>query len=543
MLYMPYKRKKYHHGDTHLKKQWRTKRRKRDLDEINEDMKVENAQKLLNQEVDLDKPGFAQFYCIHCARYFIDDHALKDHFKTKVHKRRLKALELEPYTIEESERAAGKGSFEPAKKRKIETQPIDELEKNVALRGIPLNVKSLKRMWDFQEGVRANRNQLEDKRFELAKAIKDLMSRGTDDVEVEKLKILAQKVKREIKVVTSSLWDLENKVMPKLLSLPNVLHTRTPLKTEKILHTYLDIPQGKQALSHVDIGNSLGILKVIGPLCYFLKNEGVKFELGLVQYLANYLRSKGFVQFSNPDFVKSLVVEGCGFDHEDPMMSFILKRDNSDDVDENNPNRLHLTGGASITPFCSYFAKHVLKDPLPVKLFASGRSYSPSALQINGSLVKSCQASAVQLFVALSNCPNVEDTMFDDLLADLINAYENLGYHFKVSYVPPSKMSSWECLRASFQMYSLFSQSYVEVGNLSMCSDFVSKRLLMYYQNPDKRVDFMRFVTGTVLSVPKVLACVLEDPINLHDGKLMLPLPAERKKRESVDLKRKRTKR
>lgn len=122
---MPYKRKKYHYGDTHLKKQWRTKRRKKDLDEINEDMKEENAQQLLNQEVDLDKPGYAQFYCLHCARYFIDDHALKDHFKTKVHKRRLKALELEPYSIEDSERAAGKGSFVPAKKRKVETQPQD----------------------------------------------------------------------------------------------------------------------------------------------------------------------------------------------------------------------------------------------------------------------------------------------------------------------------------------------------------------------------------------------------------------------------------
>ncbi|XP_046394190.1 zinc finger protein 593 homolog [Ischnura elegans] len=120
---MPYRRKKYHDGDTHLKKQWRTKRRRKDLDEIDEDMKPQNAEKLLNQVVDLDKPGGAQFYCLHCARYFIDDHALQDHFKTKVHKRRLKALELEPYSIEESERAAGKGNYEPIKRRRVETQP------------------------------------------------------------------------------------------------------------------------------------------------------------------------------------------------------------------------------------------------------------------------------------------------------------------------------------------------------------------------------------------------------------------------------------
>lgn len=61
-------------------------------------------------------------------RYFIDDHSMKDHFRTKVHKRRLKALELEPYSIAESERAAGHGSFIEAKRRKIETQPSKEPE-------------------------------------------------------------------------------------------------------------------------------------------------------------------------------------------------------------------------------------------------------------------------------------------------------------------------------------------------------------------------------------------------------------------------------
>ncbi|KAL0818384.1 hypothetical protein ABMA28_008857 [Loxostege sticticalis] len=119
---MTYKRKKYHHGDTHLKKRWRLRNRKKDLDQIDVDIKEENAEKLLNQEVDLDLPGSAQHYCIHCARYFIDDQALNEHFKTKVHKRRLKALELEPYSIEESERAAGLGNFKLPSKRKIETQ-------------------------------------------------------------------------------------------------------------------------------------------------------------------------------------------------------------------------------------------------------------------------------------------------------------------------------------------------------------------------------------------------------------------------------------
>lgn len=33
---------------------------------------------------------------------------------------------MEPYSIEESERAAGIGSYIPPKKRKMETQPMDD---------------------------------------------------------------------------------------------------------------------------------------------------------------------------------------------------------------------------------------------------------------------------------------------------------------------------------------------------------------------------------------------------------------------------------
>lgn len=93
--------------------------------QIDADLKPENSDKLLSQPVDFDKPGSAQHYCLHCARYFISDSALQDHFKTKVHKRRLKALELEPYSIEDSERAAGIGNWKTPTKRKIETQIIN----------------------------------------------------------------------------------------------------------------------------------------------------------------------------------------------------------------------------------------------------------------------------------------------------------------------------------------------------------------------------------------------------------------------------------
>ncbi|ETE58502.1 Zinc finger protein [Ophiophagus hannah] len=97
------------HKTHSLARQWKTKRRRRDLDQIHHDMLPENATKLLRQELDPDLPGNALHYCLHCA---------------------LKQLSEEPYTQEEAERAAGMGSYIPPKKIEVHTQPLDEMDES-----------------------------------------------------------------------------------------------------------------------------------------------------------------------------------------------------------------------------------------------------------------------------------------------------------------------------------------------------------------------------------------------------------------------------
>merc|ERR1712004_212914 len=81
------------------------------------------VEKLLAQEVDFDKAGLGQFYCVHCAKDFINPKAFQDHVKGKPHKRRLHALKTDPYTIEEANRAAGMGSFILPGKRMCGSEP------------------------------------------------------------------------------------------------------------------------------------------------------------------------------------------------------------------------------------------------------------------------------------------------------------------------------------------------------------------------------------------------------------------------------------
>ncbi|EKM82187.1 hypothetical protein AGABI1DRAFT_55377 [Agaricus bisporus var. burnettii JB137-S8] len=104
------RRSRTHHAQRDVRRASRTRARTRDLDQIQLiDLDPKNRAELEAQPLDYEKPGLAQHYCVECAKYFETDHALKSHWRSKVHKRRCKQLREPVYTIEEAERAAGLG--------------------------------------------------------------------------------------------------------------------------------------------------------------------------------------------------------------------------------------------------------------------------------------------------------------------------------------------------------------------------------------------------------------------------------------------------
>ncbi|KAJ3079100.1 Bud site selection protein 20 [Physocladia obscura] len=127
-------RKRMHHSNRTIMRSKRTRARTRDLDQIYEDIAKQEAattdgaltatttaslhtnehdandapaDPVATAALDENLPGLGQFYCIHCAKYFISAHAMAVHSASKPHKKRVKELKTPPYTQKDAEAAVG----------------------------------------------------------------------------------------------------------------------------------------------------------------------------------------------------------------------------------------------------------------------------------------------------------------------------------------------------------------------------------------------------------------------------------------------------
>lgn len=391
---------------------------------------------------------------------------------------------------------------------------ISALKRSVELRGMQIDVDELKHLWEILKTVEADKHTIETRRVDIANRIKELGKES--DVateEMEKLKFQGKLLREDLKATVKAVWELQKKVVTKVLSLPNNLHSDTPNEGTKIVTEVRHDSVMKQAESHVGIGKKLGVLEYVNPMCYYLQGDAALFELCVLDYFAEKLHTYGFIKFCNSDFGRSIVVEGCGLDHEDPSVTYILQ-DTGDILHTKDVNRLHLVGGASLPSFCSFHAKQILPvTALPLRLVAVGRQYTPNSQNLDetnfSGLFGACQAAAVELFISTaSDLGNMMDE-FDRTVAALTDMYKEFGFPFRVVHVPAQSLKLYESLRASFQMYSSYLQSYIEIGHVSLCDDYISKRLLIRYEVENKQ-RFMQIVSGTAVSVPRLLGCILE---------------------------------
>ncbi|XP_046963927.1 serine--tRNA synthetase-like protein Slimp [Vanessa cardui] len=387
----------------------------------------------------------------------------------------------------------------------------DLVKAEIEKRKIQFDLLKLENLWSVYEELKTRKLEYDSRKQEVSKELEQLLKSKQEGDNVEKLKIQVHLLKENIRKLKEPLWSAEEAAIIEALKLPNKLHNLTP-DVDKIIYEHGSKPNNDK--DHLKIGKEKNLIHFIKNENYYLKGDAALFELGAKFYFSKILKENNYTQFSNPDFSKSLIIEGCGEDHTNSDSTFILHHNEDNKV--NIDSRLHLTGGGSLYSFFAYHAKNVLyAKVLPLTYFSMGRQYIPSPTE-EDNLHHVSQSSVVQIFNATRNETELDGTLNN--IIDLIKKlYTPLGYHYRLSYVAANQLKTWESLRLTIEMYSSSQKNYMEVGNISLSGDFISKRLMFTYTE-EKQSKFPHILSGTILNVPKLLACALE-----QDGEFILP--------------------
>lgn len=380
----------------------------------------------------------------------------------------------------------------------------ESIQQNVTQRNLNINVEQLYQLWEVYSDVQVKKRNLELRRIEIANELKKITSSDSSNENLtRKYKTEGVLVREDLKLLKENSYHLEDTFIHEYLSLPNDLHQRTPAKTEHILYTHLENAAAtpKNHLDHKDL------IEYYDPSCYFLMSAAAEFDLELPNFCVDYFHNNDFIQFSNPDFCKSILVEAAGLQPE----KIISVKDDTDTVD--TVNKMHLIGGGSMISFLGFITKlSVFKSALPLKLVAIGREYTVQKEEDQqDGLYAVCQATQVQVFQVAADQLDAEQ-LFDNTLQHIQHIFKNFNEHFRIVYVPSNRLEQAECMRAEVEMYSTQMQRYVCVGHLSNYSDYISKRLLFNYKDSTagKEVQFPHIIAGTIVNVPRILAILLE---------------------------------
>lgn len=374
-------------------------------------------------------------------------------------------------------------------------QNFNEIKENIERRKLPINLETLKDEYELFSAVESRKKELEDLRLDIAKQMKVDATEG--------LRLQGKIVREDLKKLKDNSYHLEDQFVHNFLNIPNIIHEKTP-KVKEIVYSHLEKPNIENPNEKIQ-----ELIEFYDPACFYMKGDAAQFDLFTPLDLCDYLYDAGFIKFSNPDFVRSIIAEGAALN---PENFFQLKEEAID----NKLNLLHLSGSGSFINYLPFISKLIaFPTQLPLKFISTGKTYSSTNHYEHQDLYATVQSTCCQAFIATSNGDSFNEVN-DEMIKHLRIIYEKFNHHFQIALYPADMLGNSESFKIGIEMYSVIKEQYVEVGNFSYHGDFISKRLLFNYKL-DKSIEFPHIYSGTVMNVMKVLVNLIECNKNLNN--------------------------
>ena len=378
---------------------------------------------------------------------------------------------------------------------------LDAVKRNIANRYMSADADAVVGLYAKRTSLSTELQALQQRRNANAASMKGKLEQEQRSALVEE----GKKLKEEIAGAELELAAAEKELEAAARLIPNMAHPDAPVGRED--KDNLELKRVGEPPSfdfepadHVKLGQELDIVdfdagtRVSGTKFYYLKNEGVFLELGLVRYALDMLHKKGFTPFITPDIARTEILEGIGFNPRGAESNVYLL-DGEDSC---------LVGTAEIT-LGGYHAGAILaKDRLPLRMAGLSHCFrreAGAAGQFSKGLYRVHQFTKLEMFVYC--LPEDSGRFHEELRLIEEEIFAGLEIPFRVVDTCTGDLGAPAYRKWDLEawMPGRGGGEWGEVTSTSNCTDYQARRLNVRYKDDDGKNKFVHMLNGTAIAV------------------------------------------
>ncbi|KAK7852901.1 serine--trna ligase [Quercus suber] len=373
-------------------------------------------------------------------------------------------------------------------------------------------------------------------------------------------------LKEGLVTLEEDLLKLTDELQQEAQCIPNMTHPDVPIGGEEssVIRKMVGSPRkfSFPVKDHLQLGKELDLLdfdaaaEVSGSKFYYLKNEAVMLEMGLINWTLSEVMKKGFTPLTTPEIVRSSVVEKCGFQPRGANTQ-VYSIEGSDQC---------LIGTAEIPVGGIHMDSIVAESLLPLKYVAFSHCFRTEA-GAAGTATRYCAGvfiestnSARWRCLSYANQRKANSTMrsllklkktsshhldciisedFPQPFIELFAGSSNVNLEFLGRTLD---MASGDLGAPAYRKFDVEAwmpglERFGEISSASNCTDYQSRRLGIRYRPSEPSSTnskkgkgslpppkFVHTLNATACAIPRMIVCLLEN-YQQEDGSVIIPEP------------------
>jgi len=371
------------------------------------------------------------------------------------------------------------------------------------------------------EKLRARRN-------EIANALKS----GID----KELMKEGKEVKKKVKKSEEKLRKTESEFREMMLWTPTIPEKNVPVGKDESGNVEV-LKWGKprkfdsNMQDHIELGKSLDLIdiergvKVSGFRGYFLKNEAVLMQMGLMWLGMQEMIKRGFTPTIPPTVVKEFTLTGTGYFPFGEGDNYEISNVNEEKSGKLMKEKIYLAGTAEVG-LGGYYANEVIQEKdLPVKF----GGFSPCFRREVGSYGKDTHGiyrihefMKIEQFIVCRNDYQESMKYFEELREISEAMLQALELPYRVIEMCTGDMGAGKYKMYDIETWMPSRKSYGETHSNSNLGEWQARRLNIKYKTKGGGTKYVHTLNNTAIASPRILIAILEGNQN-EDGSVKVP--------------------